>query len=550
MNRLRTFLILALIALVIPLGASSAQSSETLVWTLVGGDITTLNWALITDGNSFSVAGLTTAGLFRADPDTGLPTPELATWEVSEDGLTYTFTLVDAAWSDGTPITANDVKFSYDAITNDVVASARKADVGAITSLEVVDDKTFIATVAAPNCTIWGNAFGALRPLPAHKFAADFSDFNDNAWNTAPDVVSGPYKFADRSAGEFIRLEVNENYFLGASRIPSVVFRILADPPTVNQALQTAEVDYAFMYPDQLAQIPDQTPFNTFLYPNNNTPLLALNWQDPENPIGKYDADGNPVELTPNKFFSDLRVRQAVAMGYDKAAIALTQGEEAGSVPLTGPVTPAFYGAYDMSAIEPWPYDPETAANLLEQAGWVDSDGDGIREKDGVVFEVDLVYSPLVDLWANIATVAQDQLGDIGIKVNVSTMEWSAYLENVVLPYTFDMTIVGFGGGTEIDGIAYNILHSKNISPTQGFNFTSYYNPRMDELLETARTLPGCAVEEREALYQELQQIAHDDVAYDFTVSTTQVHVLNRRVIDARWGQWNFSPIIEWGLGG
>jgi peptide/nickel transport system substrate-binding protein len=327
----------------------------------------------------------------------------------------------------------------------------------------------------------------------------------------------------------------------------------VADPATLNQALQTNTVDYAFMYPDQLEQLPQAETFNTFLYPNNNTPIVVMNYQDPENPLAAYDEDGNLVELTPNKFFSDIRVRQAVAMGYDKAALAMTMGENAGSVQLTGPVTPAFYSTYDMSGVEPWPYDPEQAAALLDEAGWVDSDGDGIRDKDGVKFEVDLIYSPLVDLWTNIATVLQDQLGQIGIQVNVSTMEWSAYLSEVLLPYKYDITIVGFGGGTQVDGIAYNLLKSDNVVPNSGFNLAGYVNPEIDALLEQARTLPGCDVAERAALYQQVQQIARDDVPYDWTVSTTQVNVFNPRVTNVTYGQWDGGllgfTVSEWGLG-
>lgn len=540
--------------LLLTVSVVAAQTSpDTLIWSLTGGDISTLNPVLVSDGNSITVSNAIFAGLFNPDPDTGLPIPGLATWEISEDGLQYTFTLQDGmVWSDGTPITSADAKFTYDAVMSDVVESPRKADMAAITNLEIVDDKTFVVTLEAPNCTVWGSAFGSLIPLPAHKYAADFSDFMTSEFNTAPDIGSGPYLYAERSAGEFVRLAANPTYHLGEPKIPYLLFRIIADPATLNQALQTSTVDYAFMYPDQLEQLPEQEMFNTFLYPNNNTPIVVMNYQDSENPVAAYDEDGNPVEFTPNQFFSDIRVRQAVAMGYDKAALAMTLGENSGSVPLTGPVTPAFYGAYDMSGIEPWPYDPEQAKALLDEAGWVDSDGDGVRDKDGVKFEVDLVYSPLVDLWGNIATVLQDQLGQIGIQVNVSTMEWSAYLSEVLLPYKYDMTIVGFGGGTQIDGIAYNLMNSQNVIPNSGFNLAGYVNPEMDALLEQARTLPSCDVAERAKLYQQVQQIARDDVAYDWTVSTTAVNVFNKRVTDVSYGQWDGGlvglTVYEWGL--
>jgi len=551
MSKFAKAVLLALVlALTLPLSGALAQvNPDVHVQSLVGGDISTLNIALATDGNSLNVIEFLTPGLFRANPDTAQPESRLATWTVSDDGLTYTFTLKDGVkWSDGTPIIAKDIKFTYDAIMSDKVQSPRKSDMASVKSVEVKDDKTAIVTVKDANCTIWGNAFSVLRPLPSSKFKADFSDFMTNPWNTAPDVSSGPYTFAERKAGEFVRLNANPNYYEGAPKIPTVLFRIIADPATVNQSLQTENIDYAFMYPDQLEQLQGKEKFNTWLFPNNNTPIVVMNWQDSEAPQAAVDKAGKAVTLKPNKFFSDVRVRQAVAMGYDKDALTKTLGKDSGSVPLTGPITPAFYGIYDVSAVKPWPYDPAKAAALLDEAGWK-LGADGVRVKDGVRFELDLKYSKLVDLWSNIATVMQDQLGQIGIKLNVSEMEWSAYLSTIALPFKFDITIVGFGGGTEVDGIAYNLMHSKNAVPSQGFNLASYVNPKMDELLDKARTSPGCKIADRAPLYAQIQQIAHDDVVYDWTVSTTQVQVMNKRVKDVKYGQWAANPIVQWSIG-
>jgi len=532
---------------------SRAQQGDTIVFSMTGGDMSTFNPALATDGTSLSAAGIQFDGLSYADPMTGLPQPNLATWEISEDGTQYTFTLKDGlVWSDGTPLTSNDVKFTYDAIMSPLVESPRKADMASVASIEVVDDQKFVVTLTGPNCTIWGNAFASLIPLPAHKFAADFSDFMSSEMNTAPDVGSGPYLYAERGVGEYVRFEANPTYHLGQPRIPYVVYRMLADPATVNQALETVSVDYAFMYPDTLEQLGEQEMFNIWRWPLNNTPIVMMNYQDAANPQPAYNEDGSlNTGIVPNKFFADTRVRQAVAMGYDKQALTLTLGEDSGSVPLTGPITPAYYEAYDMSGIQAWPYDPEAAKALLAEAGWVDTDGDGVLDKDGVKFEVDLAYSPQADLWSNIAAVMQDQLGQIGIKINVNSMEWSAYLSEVLLPMKYDLTVVGFGGGTSIDGIAYNLLNSKNVIPNGGFNLVGYINPKMDELLDQGRTYPGCPQDELVKIYQQVQQIAHDDVPYDWTVSSISVHVLNKRVTDAFMGQWDGVPpfaLYSWGL--
>lgn len=538
----RALLLMLLLLIAVP--AIAQDSGDTLLLAQPpAGDISTLNPALATDGSSLMVISWLFDGLFQPNPETAAPEPMLATWTESEDGLTYAFTLRDDAnWSDGTPITSADVVFTYNAIINDAVPSPRKADMALISAINVIDDKNFEVVLSAPDCTVWGGAFSSLTPLPSHVYAADFSDFVENSNNLSPSVTSGPYLFDEYRPGEYVRLVRNSAYYGGEPQIPSTLFRVVADTAVQNQALQAGEVDYAFMYPDQLEQLGDTSSFNVFVAPLNNTPLFIMNWADPANPQPAYDEAGNPVEQTPNVFFSDVRVRQAIAMGYDKSAIVGTLGPDGGFL-LNGPFTPGFSWAND-PAVGPWTYDPERAAQLLDEAGWVLNADTGVREKDGVPFEFDLVYSPLVDLWSNIALVAQDQLGQLGIRVNVQSMEWSAYLSDVVLPQAFDATIVGFGGGTQVDGIAFNILNSKNDIPGSGFNLTSYVNPELDALMQQARSLPGCAQEERAALYAQVQAIAMNDVAYDFTVGTNQVNVMNSRVQGFAPGTWSTFPNI------
>ncbi|HVU14368.1 MAG TPA: ABC transporter substrate-binding protein [Phototrophicaceae bacterium] len=549
MKRYAILLSILLLVVVPSVLAQQTDNSDVLLRNTVGGNVTTLNPVLAADSASIDIISFLYAPLFQVDAQTAQPEPGLATWKISDDGLTYTFTIVDGAkWSDGTPITSKDVEFTYNAIINDKVSSPRKGDMALIKSFNVIDDKNFSITLSAPNCTVWGSAFGDLTPIPASQFAADYSDFNTSAFNTAPTVTSGPYVWSETKPDEYVKLTANANYYKGAPQIPTIINRVITDTAVQNQALQTGEIDYDFMYPDQLEQLGDTSKFNVTTAPLNNTPMLIMNWADGDNPQPAYDADGKPVTETPNKFFGDVRVRQAVAMGYDKSSIVQTLGDKGGFL-LSGPITPMF--GWVNSNVQPWPYDPTKAAQLLDEAGWKLNPATGIREKDGVPFEVSLVYAPLVDLYTNIALVAQDQLGQLGIKVDVKSEEWSSYLTNVLLPQKYDITIVGFGGGTEVDGIAYNILDSKNDIPGSGFDIASYVNPKVDQLLDQGRSMVGCSPTDRAPIYQQIQQIAHDDVAYDFTVGTNQVHVMNKRVTGFNPGPWNaYLDIEKWGLGG
>src|SRR5206468_1621893 len=150
----------------------------------------------------------------------------------------------------------------------------------------------------------------------------------------------------------------------------------------INQATKAGDIDYAFMYHDQAEQIASKDKLNFFALPLNNTPLLIMNHQDSANPQPAYDKDGKPNKLVPNKFFGDVRVRQAMAMGYDKSAIMKTLGPNGGFL-LSGPVTPAFSWAANPD-VQPWPFDQKRAGDLLDQAGWKMNTATGIREKDGV----------------------------------------------------------------------------------------------------------------------------------------------------------------------
>lgn len=541
-------LIAVIIFLMAVMIVGHAQEDAILLRSTLSGDITNLNPIFTSDSASIDVAGFLWAGLYDTDPETALPIPDLATWEVSEDGLTYSFTIRDDAfWSDGMPIISADVDFTYRAIVAEDIPSPRKGAVELIDTINIIDDKNFEVVLSSPNCTVWGNTFNALTPIPSHVFAEDFSDLDGNPFNTEPTVTSGPYVVDEWQPDEYVRLVENSAFYGGDPNIPQVFNRVLVDTTIINQSLLTQEIDYAYMYPDQLEQLGGPDFITPHVFPLNNTPMLIMNWANPENPQSAYDEDGNLVEQDPNTFFSDVRVRQAVAMGYDKSAVLQTLGPDGGLL-VGGPVTPSFGWAMSED-FAGYSYDPERAAELLDEAGWLMNEATGVREKDGVPFEVNLIYAPLVDLYTNIALIAQDQLGQLGIKLNVDTMEWSAYLTDVLLAQDFDITIVGFGGGTEVDGIAYNILLSENDVAGSGFNLTSYVNPRVDELLKEGRTLAGCDPDARAAIYQELQDIVKEDVAYDFTVVTNQVHVMNSRVDNYQPGPWNAQwQIPTWGI--
>lgn len=548
MKRLSLVLVLTFALLV---SVASAQDAGGAVILRNIGDVSTLNPIMWTDGASFSIGSLIWPFPFTVDRDSGIPQPGLTSWEISEDGLTYTFHIrEDANWSDGTPITAQDAKFTIDAAASDVVGSPRKSNTTSFKEVRVIDDKTYAVELNAVNCAVMQD-FAQIPFMPSHVFKADFSDVTTNEYNQFPKISGGPYILDEIVPGQYQKLSANPTYWDGEPGIKNVIYKVILDPAVVNQELLAGSIDWESMQGDTFEQLQPLDNFNYETVYADSVGLFFMNWADPNNPQPAYDESGNPVEQTPHPILSDVRVRQAIAMGYDKAAILATLGEGGGGM-LVGSVVPWMEWAFN-DEISPWPYDPEAAKALLDEAGWTDTDGDGIRDKDGKPLHLEIAYSALIGYFKTTALVAQDNLNQLGMDVTVTEYDWAAYLNDVLLAQKYDMSVVSWGGGSPPDPTSTEpLLLSIGDQPNTGFNVTSYVNPKLDELYKQGRALAGCSTEERGKIYKEIQQIQHDDVAIDFTISPASIEVANKRIQGFDPGPWWATAFVinEWSLGG
>ncbi len=537
MKRLVLPLLILLLAAVLPV-AVLAQSSDTIV--IRGfGNITSFNPLFASDGASFQAYSLLWPAPFQTDSFTGAAVPGLTSWTISDDGLSYTFKIkADAVWSDGTPITSDDMIFPINAIMSDKVNTVLETNVASIDHVEKVDDKTYTIVLKSVNCAILSDLSG-IRFLPAHKFAPDFSDIQTNIENTNPDISGGPYILDSWTPDEGQQYHANPTYWDGAPKIKYLVNKVIGDQSVAVQSIQSGDIDYTYFQGDLFQQIQDKSNLQYQSFPALSVNFLSLNWADPNNPQPAYDDKGNPVKQTPHPIFSDPAVRKAVAMGFNVNDILVTLGPDGGT-PLVGVVAPTIGWAYD-NQIQPYKYDPEGAKQLLENDGWVDTNGDGIREKNGVPLAFTIKYSNILKHFETTALVAQDQLRQIGFDVKVELVEWANYLDQVYFGQNYDATPMSNSGGTNTpdpNDFTTLLLSTEDV-PGSGNDIASYVNPDVDKLINEARSVPQCKPADRAALYYEIQQKAHDDVAYDWTYVPNIFQVANKRI-------GNFNPGPSW----
>lgn len=535
-----TFFLLVLLLLAVPI---SGQDAETIV--IRGfGNIVTFNPALTNDGASQQAYSLLFPTPMEVDSFTGEVVPGLTSWEVSEDGLTYTFHILeDAIWSDGTPISSADMKFVIEAAQQETINTRWEAEVSEIAAVNIIDEKTYEIVLNTINCAALGG-LQTIRFLPAHKYAADFSDFESSEFNMNPDISGGPYILDEWFPDEYQAFHANPDFWAGEPQIPFLINRVIGEQAIAIQSIQSGEIDYTYFQGDLFEQIQNTDNLQFQSFPQVSVNFLSLNWVDPANPVPAYDESGALVAQTPHPLFSDVSVRQAVAMGWNKLDVLETMGGTEGGTPLVGVVAPSFAWAYN-SDVELWPYDPDAAMALLEEAGWTDTDGDGVREchgcataEEGTLLAFTLRYSDILQLFETTAIVVEDQLSQIGFDVTLELVEWANYITDVYLGQSYDATAMSNSTATDPNTFT-TLLYSYEDVPGAGNNLSSYVNPEVDALIEAARSVPGCDPAARAEIYYQIQQITHDDVAYDWTFVPNVFHVANNRI-------GNFVPGPSW----
>lgn len=465
------------------------------------GDAKRLNPIIANDSASGDINGLVFNGLIRYDKDLHFEGDLAESWDISDDGLIITFHLRSGVkWHDGQPFTAEDVLFTYQKLIDPNVATPYGADYQRLDKVEVLDTLTFRVTYKepfAPALESW-----SMGIIPKHILEG--KDINTDEFNRHP-VGTGPYRFKAWLTGQKIVLTANDAYFKGRPNIDEYNYRIIPDPATMFQELRSKGVDMMGLTPLQFSRQTD-TPFfkenfRKFRYPSNGYTYLGYNLKDSK--------------------FSDKQVRQALAYAINKEDIVKGVRLGLGS-PATGPYPP-HYWAYNPNA-RTYPYDPEKAKAMLHEAGWADTNGDGILDKDGRPFQFTIITNLGNDERKQAAEIIQQNLKAVGIDVKIKVVEWQAFINEFVDKRQYEAIILGWSIGLDPD--TYIMWHSSQTGPNQ-YNFVSYSNPEVDELLIQGRKT--FELEKRKAIYQKIHAILAEDQPYCFLYVPDALPVVDAR---------------------
>ncbi|WP_038248013.1 peptide-binding protein [Ghiorsea bivora] len=469
------------------------------------GDATNLIPMIASDASSHDIAGQLYLPLLKYDKNLNLVGQLAESWEISEDKLSIIFKLKpNLKWSDGEPLTSDDLVFTLQLIQDDKTQSPYKSDYMKVISAKAIDQRTFevrYKEIFSPALATWAS----LAILPKHVF----KDVNimDTDLSRHPKASIGPYFLKDWQTQQSITMTANPNYFAGDVWIDERITRIIPDPATQFLELSAGKIDMANLTPTQYTRLFDNNQrlkheYNRYKYLGFSYTYLGFN-------------------LT-RKPFDDVRVRQALAYAIDRQelvdGVLLGLGEV-----LATPYKPGT--RWVNQSIKPRPFSLQHAQTLLTEAGWTKKEGQDYVSKNGKPLSFTILTNNGNKKRADTATIIQQRLKSIGIQVNIRLVEWSAFIENFINKRDFDAVILGWSLSPDPD--QFNIWHSSQTGERQ-FNFLSYSNPKVDEALEQARLTFD--LDQQKQWYDIMQQEIHNDVPVVFLYAGYSLPAIHKRI--------------------
>lgn len=491
-------------------------------------------------------------GLWRFDPQ-GTPIPDIAAevpseanGGVTDGGQTITVKLnPSATWSDGTPLTAEDFVFTYEMIINEKNTVATTYPYKEeIASVEAPDAQTLVIRFNEPFApwltSVFAGSSTSTPVLPKHILQPVFEaegSIDAAEWNRAPSVGVGPFVFAEWESGSHLRFTRNENWFGEAPKVDEIFFRFVPDDEAQMAAIKGGDTDIGVFL--SFADLPEVEASG-----------VAMPAADEGGYIESWYMNFDPERSHPA--MQDVRVRRAIVLATDREKI--TQDLLFGKTQPMG----TFWSAtppFGNPAIKPWPYDPEAAKKLLDEAGWTDSDGDDIRDKviDGAKFDLKLKYiTNSRSLRKDMMAVVKQMWAQVGIEADLinyaNDIYFGSYGENGPLYGEFDVAQYSNAPAFPDPNVAqFRCDEIPTPDNPVGDNFQGYCNAKLDDILSRASTTVNR--DERIKLFYEAAQIMYDEVVWVGLWNDTDLWSVSNRLKNVEFsGGTPFWNVTQWAI--
>ncbi len=466
------------------------------------GNVSGFLSAVTSDSASHGAAGYIFNGLVRYDKDLKLEGALAQSWDISPDGKKITFHLRKGVrWHDGAPFTSEDVMFTYRKMIDPATPTAYGESFKQVRRASNPDPYTVVVEYDkpyAPALESWG-----MDILPKHLLEK-YPDIKQSPLNKSRPIGTGPYRFVEWKPGEKIVYDANPDYFEGKPYISRVVTRVIPDQATMFLELKSGGIDTMTLTPLQYAKQTDTEEFRRSFRKYEYLEFI-------------YTYLGFRLD---HPFFRDRRVRQAIAHAIDKKqlieGVLFGLGQE-----VTGPYKPGHW-AYNPN-VRKYPYDPARSKALLAEAGWKPG-SDGTMEKDGRPFAFTVLTNAGNESRAKTAAIIQQQLAAVGIRMEIRTLEWAAFINEFVKKRKFDALILGWQTGPEPD--QFDIWNSTKTGPDE-LNHVGFKNAEVDRLLEEGRRTFD--LEKRKKAYFRIQEILAEEQPYVFLYAPDTLPVFHKR---------------------
>jgi peptide/nickel transport system substrate-binding protein len=482
-------------------GSASAQDEKVVLTIGLTNDVDTLNPVVGVEVPDYEVWNMMYATLTDKDAADFHTIPGLAeSWEASDDGLTYTYTLREGLkWSDGQPLTAEDVAYTvnrsreeawlnYSSTTGNITATAP-------------DERTVVLTSSVPDPKL---PTMDVYIVPKHIFEKQNAK-QITKYQALEGVGSGPFVIRELKRGQFWRLEANPNYWAGAPAVDEVVFRLFTNQDAMVAALLAGEIDAIH-----------DVPTNSFKQLEETEGIVAVQGQ--QGGFEELAINGGQGLKKPHPALMDIRVRQAIAHAIDDEALIdrVLVGLGTPTDAMSPSANPAF--TPEIPEDDRFDFDLDEARQILDDAGYMDTNGDGVREMPGGGRPLDFVYAVRTESQTapGVAEFVTGWLNDIGIKITQKPMN-DAKLTEEIGKGNYDMFHWGWTPFVDPDPmLSYFVcdqLSKDPDNPTNYYNDANWCDPEYDRLYQEQKV--ELDPDRRMEIIHEMLTIFHDSATYN-----------------------------------